>query len=201
MKQVEFYFDLGSPYSYLAYHRLKAIAAEHQAEIVYRPILLGGIFKATGNHSPIEIPAKGFYSMIDMQRWAEAYQIPMQMNSAFPLNTLSLMRILTGYQLHHPEQFEDLLTVLFDGMFKQAKNLANIEILTEWLTEHGYAANDIFMLILQDDVKKALIQETELAVQRGVFGAPTFFIENEMFWGQDRLNFVEARLQKNAKPL
>ena len=196
MKSVEFYFDLGSPYSYLAYYRLLQIAEQQEIQIVYKPILLGGVFKATGNRSPIEIPVKGVYSILDMQRWAEYYQIPMQMNPHFPMNTLTLMRILTGVQLLHLEKFEQVLKLLFDAMFGTPQNLNEPTVLAEVLKPSGFSVEDIMSMVQSDVVKQKLITETEQAIQRGIFGAPTFFVGDEMYWGQDRLHFVEQALNK-----
>ena len=175
MKSVEFYFDLGSPYSYLAYYRLLQMAEQQEIQIVYKPILLGGVFKATGNRSPIEIPVKGVYSILDMQRWAEYYHIPMHMNPHFPMNTLTLMRI-------------------FDAMFATPQNLNEPTVLAEVLKQSGFSVEDIMSMVQSDVVKQKLITETEQAIQRGIFGAPTFFVGDEMYWGQDRLHFVEQTL-------
>ena len=196
MKSVEFYFDLGSPYSYLAYYRLLQMAEQQEIQIVYKPILLGGVFKATGNRSPIEIPVKGAYSILDMQRWAEYYQIPMQMNPHFPMNTLTLMRMLTGVQLLHLEKFEQVLKLLFDAMFGTPQNLNEPTVLAEVLKPSGFSVEDIMSMVQSDVVKQKLITETEQAIQRGIFGAPTFFVGDEMYWGQDRLHFVEQALNK-----
>ena len=196
MKSVEFYFDLGSPYSYLAYYRLLQMAEQQEIQIVYKPILLGGVFKATGNRSPIEIPVKGVYSILDMQRWAEYYQIPIQMNPHFPMNTLTLMRILTGVQLLHLEKFEQVLKLLFDAMFGTPQNLNEPTVLAEVLKPSGFSVEDIMSMVQSDVVKQKLITETEQAIQRGIFGAPTFFVGDEMYWGQDRLHFVEQALNK-----
>lgn len=196
MKSVEFYFDLGSPYSYLAYYRLLQMAEQQEIQIVYKPILLGGVFKATGNRSPIEIPVKGVYSILDMQRWSEYYHIPMHMNPHFPMNTLTLMRILTGVQLLHLEKFEQVLKLLFDAMFGTPQNLNEPTVLAEVLKPSGFSVEDIMSIVQSDVVKQKLITETEQAIQRGIFGAPTFFVGDEMYWGQDRLHFVEQALNK-----
>ena len=102
-KTVEFLFNVGSPYSYLAYHQLPKIAQAQGAGIVWTPILLGGIFQATGNKSPAEVPAKGRYSNIDLQRWAKAYGVTIQMNPDFPINTLALMRGAVAMQMRGDE--------------------------------------------------------------------------------------------------
>ena len=195
-QKVEFYFDLGSPFSYLAFYKLQEIIQKYNAEIEYTPILLGGVFKSTGNKSPIEVPAKGIYSMQDLSRWSDYYQIPMQMNPYFPMNTLTLMRILTGVKIYHDEYFEAILTKFFDAMFRKPLNLADSEVLINLFQGDAIDGQQLLDLSQDPVVKQKLIDETNNAVQRGVFGAPTFFVRENMYWGQDRLHFVERELQK-----
>lgn len=195
-QKVEFYFDLGSPFSYLAFYKLQEITKKYNAVIDYTPILLGGIFKSTGNKSPIEVPAKGIYSMQDLSRWSDYYQIPMQMNPYFPMNTLTLMRILTGVKIYHDEYFEVILTKLFDAIFRKPLNLTDSEVLINLFQGDAIDGQQLLDLSQDPVVKQKLIDETNNAVQRGVFGAPTFFVRENMYWGQDRLHFVERELQK-----
>ena len=191
---VEFLFDVGSPYTYLAYHQLPKIAAEKDAEVIWRPMLLGGVFQATGNHSPIEIPAKGRYSLIDLQRWAAHFGVPLTMNPNFPLNTLQLMRGAVAYQLRGEAEFQRYLAPMFGAMFERPRNLGQAEQVTAVLQENGLDAAEFPALISEPAVKDQLKRNTEEAVARGVFGAPTFFVGEQMFWGQDRLDFVEQAL-------
>ncbi|MCE4069115.1 MULTISPECIES: 2-hydroxychromene-2-carboxylate isomerase [Pseudomonas] len=193
-KSVEFYFDFGSPTSYLAYTQLPGICAETGAELVYRPVLLGGVFQATGNASPIAVPAKGRYTLIDMTRFARRYGVPMKMNPHFPINTLTLMRAATGVQLRQPERFEALLACVFKGMWVDALNLGDPAVLGPLLAEAGFDPQALLALTTEQEVKDALKANTEAAIKRGMFGAPTFFVGNEMFFGQDRLDFVREAL-------
>ncbi|QJP07132.1 2-hydroxychromene-2-carboxylate isomerase [Pseudomonas multiresinivorans] len=193
-KSVEFYFDFGSPTSYLAYTQLPGICAETGAELVYRPVLLGGVFQATGNASPIAVPAKGRYTLIDMTRFARRYGVPMKMNPHFPINTLTLMRAATGIQLRQPERFEALLACVFKGMWVDALNLGDPAVLGPLLAEAGFDPQELLALTAEQEVKDALKANTEAAIKRGMFGAPTFFVGNEMFFGQDRLDFVREAL-------
>ena len=117
-KTIEFYFDVGSPASYLAWSQLPAIAQRTGATLVYKPMLLGGVFMATGNSSPATVPAKGAYSRIDMQRFANRYGVTLNQNPFFPINTLQLMRAVTAYQ--GTPQFEPLLTAIFNAMWISA---------------------------------------------------------------------------------
>lgn len=193
-KSVEFYFDFGSPTSYLAYTQLPAICAEAGAELVYRPVLLGGVFQATGNASPIAIPAKGRYTMLDMLRFARRYGMPLKMNPYFPINTLTLMRAATGVQLRQPERFEALLACVFKGMWVDALNLGDPAVLGPLLAEAGFDPQALLALTAEQEVKDALKANTEAAIKRGMFGAPTMFVGSEMFFGQDRLDFVREAL-------
>ncbi len=193
-KSVEFYFDFGSPTSYLAYTQLPAICAEAGAALVYRPVLLGGVFQATGNASPIAIPAKGRYTLIDMTRFARRYGVPMKMNPHFPINTLTLMRAATGVQLRQPERFEALLACVFKGMWVDALNLGDPAVLGPLLAEAGFDPQALLALTAEQEVKDALKANTEAAIKRGMFGAPTMFVGDEMFFGQDRLDFVREAL-------
>lgn len=193
-KSVEFYFDFGSPTSYLAYTQLPAICAATGAELIYRPVLLGGVFQATGNASPIAIPAKGRYTLIDMQRFARRYGVPMKMNPFFPINTLTLMRAATAVQMRRPERFEALLDCMFKGMWVDALNLGEVAVLGRVLSEAGFDPQELLALTADQEVKDALKANTEAAIKRGMFGAPTMFVGNEMFFGQDRLDFVREAL-------
>lgn len=193
-KSVEFYFDFGSPTSYLAYTQLPGICAEAGAELVYRPVLLGGVFQATGNVSPIAVPAKGRYTLIDMQRFARRYGVPLKMNPHFPINTLLLMRAATGVQLRQPERFEALLACVFKGMWVDALNLGDAAVLGPLLAEAGFDPQALLALAADQEVKDALKANTEAAIKRGMFGAPTMFVGEEMFFGQDRLDFVREAL-------
>lgn len=193
-KSVEFYFDFGSPTSYLAYTQLPGICAEAGAELVYRPVLLGGVFQATGNASPIAVPAKGRYTLIDIGRFARRYDVPLKMNPHFPINTLTLMRAATGVQIRQPERFDALLACVFKGMWVDALNLGDPTVLGPLLAGAGFDPQALLALTAEQDVKDALKANTEAAIKRGMFGAPTMFVGNEMFFGQDRLDFVREAL-------
>jgi 2-hydroxychromene-2-carboxylate isomerase len=192
-KTVEFYFDFGSPYSYLAYRALPGIAAVRGAQIVWRPMLLGGVFKASGNHSPAEIPAKSAWMRRDMQRWAARYGAAFSHNPYFPINTLTLMRGATGMQMRGPD-FHKYVETIFHAMWGKPRNLGEPDELAAVLRQAGIDVDDFRILVNDPAVKEQLKKTTEEAVARGVFGAPTFFVGEEMFWGQDRLEFVAEAL-------
>ena len=195
-KTVEFFFDLGSPSTYLAWTQLPALCAKAGAQLQYRPMLLGGVFQATGNASPIEIPAKGRYTMIDFQRFARRYGVPLEFNPYFPINTLTLMRGAIGIQMRQPERFEAYLASVFKAFWQDKRNLGDPAVLAATLDAAGFDPQALLALVGDQEVKDALKAATEEAVKRGVFGAPTFFVGNEMFFGQDRLDFVAEALAK-----
>jgi 2-hydroxychromene-2-carboxylate isomerase len=182
---IEFLFDVGSPTAYLAWHRLKGVAARTGASLVPVPILLGGVFKATGGSA-----AKGRWMNEDMQRWAARDGRPLVMNPFFPVNTITMMRILAGLQ--GDERFEAVADTLFAGMWLHGLNMADADILAGTLTEAGHDAAALLALAQEPEVKQRLIANTEAAVARGVFGAPTCFVGGQMHFGQDRIEWVEA---------
>lgn len=191
-KAVEFLFDFGSPTSYLAYKQLPKIASRHGARIVWTPILLGAVFKATGNSSPAMVPAKARYMNEDLARFAKRHNIVLNFNSHFPVNTLSLMRGAVAYQATN--QFDIYVNAMFDAMWSHPRNLNDQSEVTHVLHDIGIEPGDYLARIERPDVKEKLKANTEGAVARGVFGAPTFFVNGEMFFGQDRLDFVEEAL-------
>jgi 2-hydroxychromene-2-carboxylate isomerase len=189
-KTVEFFFDLGSPATYLAYTQLPEICAQTDSQLIYIPILLGGVFKATGNASPAMIPAKGRYMFQDLDRYAQRYGVPLKFNPHFPINTLMLMRATTGMQLRHPERFQAFIDCLFHALWVEGRSLDDPATVAAVLTQNGFDPNEVMALTADEDVKAALKDNTEKAVQRGVFGAPSMFVDNQLFFGQDRLDFV-----------
>lgn len=195
-KKVEFFFDLGSPTSYLAYTQLPKICAQTDSQLVYQPMLLGGVFKTTGNASPISVPAKGRYMLQDLARFAQRYQVELNFNPHFPINTLLLMRATTGVQMHLPERFIDFIDCLFRALWVDKRNLNDAASVAQVLEQGGFDTQQILDLSNAEDVKTALRNNTEQALQRGVFGAPSMFVGEELFFGQDRLDFVREALSK-----
>jgi len=191
---VEFYFDFGSPTTYLAWTQLPGICAAAGATLVYRPMLLGGVFQATGNASPVTIPAKGKYMLTDMARFARRYRVPMRFNPHFPINTLALMRGAVGVQQRWPQRFEDYVSAMFTAMWVEGRNMGDPVVVAEVLGQAGFDAPALLELTADPAVKEGLKKNTEEAVRRGAFGAPTMFVGDQMFFGQDRLDFVREAL-------
>ena len=193
-QSVEFFFDVGSPTSYLAWTQLPALCAAHGARLVYRPMLLGGVFQATGNASPATVAAKGRYMNADMARFAKAYGVPLTVNPHFPINTLTLMRGAAGVQLRMPVRFDAYLRGVFRAMWIDGLNLNDPAVAAQALGDAGFDPAEVLALTADAEVKAALRATTEEAVARGVFGAPTMFVGDAMFFGQDRLDFVRTAL-------
>jgi 2-hydroxychromene-2-carboxylate isomerase len=191
-KTLEFLFDVGSPTTYLAHKRLPDLIARTGAEVIYVPVLLGGIFKATGNASPVMVPAKGAYMGADMARFAKKFGVPLNMNPYFPINTITMMRMAAG--LVGEESFPRLVDTLFDAMWKGRKNMGDPEMLASVLAGAGFDPAALLAIADSAEAKDRLKANTESAVARGAFGAPTFFVDDEMFFGQDRLDFIEEAL-------
>ena len=191
---VEFYFDFGSPTTYLAWTQLPGICAAAGATLVYRPMLLGGVFQATGNASPVTIPAKGKYMLTDMARFARRYGVPMRFNPQFQINTLGLMRGAVGVQLRWQQRFEDYVSAMFTAMWVEGRNMGDPAIVAETLGQAGFDAQALLELTADPAIKEGLKKNTEEAVRRGAFGAPTLFVGDQMFFGQDRLDFVREAL-------
>lgn len=193
MKEVEFLFDYGSPFSYLASLQIEGFAKRYEATVVYTPILLGAVLNATGNASPMTVPAKGNYMAGELRRWAARYGVPFKPNPyPFMSNTLRLMRGAIAAQkigffpLYH--------RVIYRAVWAEAQDLGDDPTLRRVLNKAGVPATELMATSERQDVKDELRHNTDRAVQRGVFGAPTFFVGNEMFWGNDRFDFVEEAL-------
>ncbi len=194
-KTVEFYFDFGSPAAYLAWTQLPALCANAGAELIFKPMLLGGVFQATGNRSPVEVPAKGRYVRQDFERHAARYGVPLHFNPHFPINTLVLMRGATAMQMHDGgARFGDYCHAVFRAMWVDEKDMNDPAVVGQVLQTAGFDAAEFLARVGQQSVKDRLKAVTEEAVARGVFGAPTMFVGTEMFWGQDRLDWVREVL-------
>jgi 2-hydroxychromene-2-carboxylate isomerase len=171
-RRFEFFFDYGSPYSYFADSQVEGLARRTGAALAYRPMLLGGVFKATGNRSPAEQPVanKLKYGALAIGRWARHYDVPFRPNPFFPINTLPLMRMCVAAQ--RTGVFEAFHRAVYPAFWAEALNLGDPEVVTRVLERAGVDA-------------KALSD---------AFGAPTFFVGDEMFFGADHLMFVEKAL-------
>jgi 2-hydroxychromene-2-carboxylate isomerase len=196
-KQIEFLFDYGSPFSYLASTQLPEFGKRNATTIVYVPIALGAVLKVTGNASPMAVPAKGNYMAIELRRWAKRYGVPFRANPhPFMRNTMRLVRgAVAAQKLGVFDAYHD---AVYRAVWAEAIDLGDDATLAGVLDKAGVPAAEVLAAVERQDVKDALRRNTDEAVSRGVFGAPAFFVGSEMFWGNDRLDFVEEALRKLA---
>jgi 2-hydroxychromene-2-carboxylate isomerase len=175
---IEFFFDVGSPYSYLAAAQMEGLALDTGRRVVWRPFLLGGVFKASGNQPPIAVAARGPYMVKDLERCAAMIGLPLRMPTRFPLNTLLPMRALAGM----PEaELPAASLKVFRAYWYDDADISQPDVLAELLGSEAVArAGD-------EAVKNRLKVNSEEAVQRGAFGAPTMFVGKDMFFGADRI--------------
>lgn len=191
---LEFFFDYGSPYSYLANTQLPGLAERTGCRIAYRPMLLGGVFKATGNRSPAMEPveAKRRYGSVELQRFVAHYGCPFRPNPFFPIDTLPIMRACHAAMARG--DFEPFHAAVYDAFWAKGENLGDAPVFARVLEAGGLDAAAIVEAARAPEAKTALRATTDEAVERGVFGAPSFFVGEEMYFGADRLPFVEKAL-------
>jgi 2-hydroxychromene-2-carboxylate isomerase len=193
-QSVEFLFDFGSPNAYLSHEAIPAIEQRTGAAFVYVPILLGGIFKATNNKSPIETLAgvknKPEFMELETRRFLKRFSVaPYAKNPFFPVNTLNLMRGAIAAQFEGV--FEKYVDAAFHHMWREPKKLDDPAVAMKALSESGLDGAKLLARAQDADVKAKLIENTQRAVERGAFGSPTFFVGDEMFFGKEQLREVE----------
>ena len=197
MPQLEFHFDFGSPNAYLSHHALKDVIARTGATLDYKPVLLGGIFKATNNQPPMmayaNIKGKMAYEQLEFRRFVKKHGLTkLVFNSHFPVNTLILMRAAMVAQ--RDGYLESYIEAGLKAMWEDDKNMADPDTFATVMSEAGFDGPALLAATQDDAVKSALVAATSEAVARGVFGIPTFFVGDEMFFGKERLGQVEEEL-------
>ena len=195
--KVEFHFDFGSPNAYLAELVIPAIERRTGVKFDYVPVLLGGIYKATGNMSPGEslrgIRNKPEFQALETERFLRRHSITsFRKNPFFPVNTLMLMRGAVAAQLEG--QFQPYFRAAYRHMWEEPKKMDDVEVFRAAFKASGLDIDRLMARAQQDDVKKRLIDVTSDAVARGAFGSPTFFVGDEMFVGKDQLRDVEESI-------
>ena len=198
--KVEFHFDFGSPNAYLSHLVIPEVEQRTSVKFAYVPVLLGGVFKATGNASPAEmlqgVKNKGEYQGIEVQRFLKKHGITtFTHNPFFPVNTLQIMR---GAVLAQQSDFFDrYVNEIYRHMWQDPKKLDDLEVFADAMLESNLPAKDILNGIQEPTVKQQLIENTENSVARGNFGSPTFFVNDEIFFGKDKLRDVEEEIAAN----
>ena len=193
-RPIEFYFDFSSPYSYLASEVIEPLAARHDREVEYKPMLLGIAFKISGMRPLPEIPLKGEYSKRDFERSARFASVPFVMPEPFPISTVSAARALIWLSQTDRARASAFVHAAFRTYFREGRNISDISVLADVLRQVGSDPEQGLAAIQQADIKDRLKAEVDAALARGVFGAPFLFVDGEPFWGHDRLPQVERWL-------
>ena len=195
IKSFEFFSDFTSPYSYLAHKQIRNIENQYKIDINYMPILLGGLNNLAEIEAPIFIPSKAKFMIKDCKLFAEKLNIKFKFNSHFPIQSLNLMRgVLIAKKDNKTSLYIDKF---FDACWKDGLNLNDQKIIDKILEDLNFNLETFKLKISEQKIKDELKKRTHDAFLKGVFGAPSFIINNKMFWGQDRLEFVLLEAQKN----
>jgi 2-hydroxychromene-2-carboxylate isomerase len=193
-RTLEFFFDIASPYSYLASTQVERICERTGARLEWKPVLLRGIFKATGNISPLTNPVKAMYLMKDVLDWCKHYGIPpLVLPEAFPIRSLTADRLLLVAQ--EQGRLPALMRSLYAAAFHKGLDVNEPRVLEDALKAAELDAAASLAKAETQAIKDALRANTDDAIARGAFGLPLFFVGEEMFVGNDRLHFVEAALR------
>lgn len=196
-KTIEFFWEPGSPYTYLAATQIEALAKDCGATVVWKPFLLGKVFEARKTTLPASIPQKASYMFKDLARWAQVYRVPVTMPKVFPVHSLAASRCaIAASKLGH--EAKAALAIL-SAYWGEGQDISQPEVLSAAFSKAGLDAAAILARAQEQDVKDQLKTNTEDALNRGVFGAPTFFVGDAMFWGNDRLDILKLVLQGKIK--
>lgn len=186
---IEFFTDPASPYAYLAATQIEAFAKAHDATLVWKPMLLGKVFEASSNRMPASVPAKAKYMFKDLSLWAKLYQVPFAFPKVFPLNSVLAARVMVA------AENSAFSLALLKAYWAEGHDLSQPDVMATVITNFGLDAEALLAKAASQPVKDTLRVNTEDAITRGVFGAPTFFIGKQMFWGNDRLPLMAAVLK------
>jgi|TARA_B110000438_G_C15700377_1_gene600787 2-hydroxychromene-2-carboxylate isomerase len=187
-KPFDFYFDFISPYSYLAHKEIKEVEKKNSVKIKYKPILLGGLHNLHSIKAPAFIPAKAKFMIRDCKLIAEKKKISFKFNSYFPIKTLNLMR---GVIIAEEDEMQNFyIDNMFDSIWKDGLNFNDQNIIEKVIKNMNINPKTFFLRSTTPNVKNLLKEKTTDAFKKGIFGAPTFVVNNKIFWGQDRLEFA-----------
>jgi 2-hydroxychromene-2-carboxylate isomerase len=191
MPALEFFYDFTSPYSYFASTRVEALARRTGAELRWRPFLLGGVFKACGNRAPIEVPAKGRYMLHDLERWAKRLGVPYRWPPVFPI--ASLLALRCALSAEKQGKLVPFSHAIYRAAWGEGRDVGKPEEVAAVAAALGL--DGAALVASAPGFKEALTRQTQEAVDRGTFGAPTFFVGEQLFVGNDRMDFVEEALR------
>lgn len=201
---VEFHFDFGSPNAYLAHLLVQELATKKAVHFDYVPVLLGGIFKTTGNSSPFlanqKVKNKFAYMQTELRRFLQRHNLAdkFKLNPNFPINTLTMMRGAIAAQTLGAEVFEKYVNTMFDCMWRQGLKMGDEQVLMAALSDADLPADKIITLYQSDDIKQKLAANTQYSVDKGSFGAPSFYIGDELFFGKETVSEIAERLSDDT---
>jgi 2-hydroxychromene-2-carboxylate isomerase len=191
---IDFYFDFSSPYGYLASTRIDDLAAKHGRTVVWRPMLLGAVFKITGGQPLPTIPLKGSYSAHDMARTARLLNVPFKLPTRFPIASTAPSRAFYWLSDRDPALAKKLAQALYHAYFAEDRDISNPEVTGNVAAKLGVDKAGLSQALNEPAIKERLRIEVDAAIERGVFGSPYIVIDGEPFWGSDRLDQVERWL-------
>lgn len=194
---IDFYFDFSSSYSYVALPRLARLAEEHEIHINWKPIVLGVIFKAMNHAPPAADTTKGRYVWRDVERSAEFAGLPFKWPNPFPFNSMSAARIFWYLADDDMDRAVEWARAVYHASFGEGRDCSSPDVLAAVGADLGLNGQELVEATGNESVKQKLKQVTGEAMERGVFGAPTFFVGDEMFWGGDRLEQLERHISSN----
>ena len=192
---IEFWFDFSSPYGYLASYRIDAIGQEAGREVLWRPYLLGVVFKSSGQSPLVSQPMRGPYHERDMQRTARKQKVPLILPEGFPMATIAAARAFYWMEAQDPRRAKDLAKALYRAAFAQGRNITTTAVVADVGKELGIDPAALTAGIGTPAVKERLKAETDQAIARGIFGSPFILVDGEPFWGNDRLDDVREWLR------
>jgi 2-hydroxychromene-2-carboxylate isomerase len=191
---VDFYFDFSSPYGYFASTRIDELAARHGRDTAWRPILLGPVFKAVGTSPLVSYPIKGRYVAHDFARFARLLGVPFAMPANFPFGALAASRAFYWIDDRDKAQAKAFAQAVFRAGLGAGGDVTPVEAVVDLAAKAGVDGAALRGALAETEIKQRLVREVDQAMDRGVFGSPTIFVDGEMFWGADRLDQVDRWL-------
>ena len=192
---IEFYFDFPSPYGYLAAQRIEEVVGEYEREILWKPFLLGAVFKITGVKPALDIPMKGDYARLDLARSARLYDTPFVLPETFPFMSVAACRATYWLNESDPEAARELIEALYDTAFGEGQSIREPAEVAAVAEELGHDPDAVLAAVQEPRIKDLLRREVEAAIAKGVFGSPYIIVDDEPFWGFDRLDDVALWLE------
>ena len=192
---IEFYFDFSSPYGYLAGECIDAIVARHGRDVTWRPYLMGVAMKVTGSSPVVNRPMMGAYSRRDMQRSARRLQVPFRFPEPFPIATIAACRAVYWMERANADGAKPLAKALYRAYFVDGRNISEPDVVADVASESGADRDALLTGIQEPEIKERLKEVTNNAIERGIFGSPFFMVDEEPFWGHDRMDEVDRWLE------